>query len=65
MEKKYVTCNSCGADDYTVVFPEGKAQIHRIVKCNNCGLMYANPQTTGSMSGKVSLEEEKLTWKPL
>jgi SAM-dependent methyltransferase len=39
-----VTCNLCGADDYTVLFPKGTAQLHRIVKCNHCGLMYANPQ---------------------
>lgn len=39
-----VNCNLCGIDDYTVVFPKGYAQIHRIVRCNKCGLMYANPQ---------------------
>jgi 2-polyprenyl-3-methyl-5-hydroxy-6-metoxy-1,4-benzoquinol methylase len=39
-----VTCNVCGADDYTVVFPKGHAQVHRIVRCNRCSLMYANPQ---------------------
>jgi ribosomal protein S27E len=39
-----VTCNLCGADDYTVRFPRGFAQLHRIVTCNRCGLMYANPQ---------------------
>jgi SAM-dependent methyltransferase len=39
-----VKCNLCGADDYTVRFPKGVAQLHRIVQCNRCGLMYANPQ---------------------
>lgn len=39
-----VKCNLCGADDYTVVFPKGYAQVHRIVRCNRCSLMYANPQ---------------------
>ena len=39
-----VNCNLCGADDYTVVFPKGFAQLHRIVRCKHCGLMYANPQ---------------------
>jgi SAM-dependent methyltransferase len=39
-----VKCNLCGADDYTVVFPKGYAQLHRIVRCKHCGLMYANPQ---------------------
>ncbi len=39
-----VRCNLCGADDYSVRFPKGMAQLHRIVVCNQCGLMYANPQ---------------------
>lgn len=41
---RFVKCNLCGADDYAVVFPKGHAQLHRIVRCNRCGLMYANPQ---------------------
>jgi len=41
---QYVKCNLCGADDYTVRYPKGVAQLHRIVRCNRCGLMYANPQ---------------------
>src|SRR6185436_15535147 len=40
----YVNCNLCGADDFSVVFPKGYAQLHRIVRCNQCSLMYANPQ---------------------
>ena len=40
----YVRCNLCGADDSTELFPAGYAQLHRIVRCNQCGLMYANPQ---------------------
>jgi 2-polyprenyl-3-methyl-5-hydroxy-6-metoxy-1,4-benzoquinol methylase len=40
----YVNCNLCGADDFTVVFPKGYAQLHRIVRCKRCNLMYANPQ---------------------
>jgi len=44
MEGKYVPCNNCYADDAVELFPAGKAQIHRIVKCRKCGLMYANPQ---------------------
>jgi 2-polyprenyl-3-methyl-5-hydroxy-6-metoxy-1,4-benzoquinol methylase len=39
-----VKCNLCGADDYDVVFAKGYAQIHQIVRCRHCGLMYANPQ---------------------
>jgi 2-polyprenyl-3-methyl-5-hydroxy-6-metoxy-1,4-benzoquinol methylase len=40
----FVNCNLCGADDFTVVFKKGEAQLHQIVRCNLCGLMYANPQ---------------------
>lgn len=45
MEEKSVLCNLCLSNDYTELFPAGKAQIHRIVKCNVCNLIYANPQT--------------------
>jgi len=40
----YVNCNLCGADDFKIVFPAGYAQLHRIVRCKRCNLMYANPQ---------------------
>lgn len=43
-KETYINCNLCGADDFKIIFDEGKAQIHRIVKCNHCGLIYANPQ---------------------
>src|SRR5215203_692246 len=39
-----VNCNLCGADDFDVVFAKGVAQLHRIVRCKRCELMYANPQ---------------------
>lgn len=39
-----VACNLCGADDYAVLYGENVAQPHQIVRCCNCGLMYANPQ---------------------
>lgn len=39
-----VNCNLCGADDFSIVFAKGYAQLHRIVRCNRCSLMYANPQ---------------------
>ncbi len=39
-----VNCNLCGRDDFVVVFPKGYAQLHQIVRCKHCGLMYANPQ---------------------
>ena len=37
------TCNNCGAVDSVVLYAEGIAQKHRIVRCANCGLMYASP----------------------
>ena len=40
-----VVCNICGSRDYTVLFGPGSAQVNQIVKCNRCGLMYANPRT--------------------
>jgi SAM-dependent methyltransferase len=43
-EMKHVKCNLCGADDYAVIFPRGYAQLHQIVRCRRCELMYANPQ---------------------
>jgi SAM-dependent methyltransferase len=41
-----VTCNLCGADDATVKFPAGVAQVNQIVVCNRCSLMYASPRAT-------------------
>src|SRR5579884_1167670 len=40
----FVTCNLCGADDAETLFEAGQAQINRIVKCRQCGLMYSNPR---------------------
>ena len=40
---RHVACAVCAADDYRVLFPKSR-QVHQIVKCNRCGLMYANPQ---------------------
>lgn len=45
MKERSALCNLCNSNDYTEVFPAGKAQIHRVVKCNKCNLIYANPQT--------------------
>jgi hypothetical protein len=56
-----VNCNVCGSDNYKVIFPEGKAQIHRIVKCKNCNFMYANPQTTIAIGLKVGDDLDKQT----
>lgn len=45
MEPVNVVCNICKSNDYSELFPAGKAQVHRIVRCNVCDLIYANPQT--------------------
>ncbi len=37
-------CNVCGADNFTVIYASGVAQVNQIVKCTGCGLMYANPR---------------------
>jgi len=41
---QHIICNLCGADDYQVLFEAKVAQANQIVKCNVCGLMYANPR---------------------
>lgn len=43
--EKLVNCNLCHSNNFSEIFPAGKAQIHRIVKCNTCDFIYANPQT--------------------
>jgi 2-polyprenyl-3-methyl-5-hydroxy-6-metoxy-1,4-benzoquinol methylase len=39
-----VSCNLCGTDDSEVLFPAGVAQVNQIVRCKQCGLMYASPR---------------------
>jgi SAM-dependent methyltransferase len=41
-------CNLCGSPSYTILFEAGVAQINRIVKCNDCELLYANPRLSGA-----------------
>ena len=36
-------CNNCGSANYAVVYNAGRAQVHQIVSCLECGLMYAFP----------------------
>ncbi|OLE16650.1 MAG: hypothetical protein AUI36_37220 [Cyanobacteria bacterium 13_1_40CM_2_61_4] len=45
-----VNCNNCGACEREVVFPPGVAQKHQIVRCMNCGLMYAYPRATANIA---------------
>lgn len=44
-------CNLCGASENSILYPHGVAQIHQIVECSKCGLMYANPM------GDVDVEQ--------
>ena len=48
-----VLCNLCNKNDYTIIFRPGIAQINQIVKCNHCGLMYANPRTQDVDQDKI------------
>ena len=49
-----VNCNNCGAREREVVFPPGVAQKHQIVRCVNCGLMYAYPKATANIATYVA-----------
>jgi 2-polyprenyl-3-methyl-5-hydroxy-6-metoxy-1,4-benzoquinol methylase len=42
--EKFISCNLCGSDDFSILYQAGEAQISQIVKCNKCKLMYANPR---------------------
>lgn len=39
-----VGCNLCSSSNFSVLFDAGVAQVNRIVKCGDCGLMYAYPR---------------------
>ena len=43
--QQLLKCDLCGSDAYAVVFRADEAQINQIVKCDSCGLMYANPRS--------------------
>ncbi len=51
IETEKRNCNLCGCDDATVLF-EAVDRLHPIegkftyVRCNNCQLLYMNPQVT-------------------
>jgi SAM-dependent methyltransferase len=46
-------CNNCGAARHEVLFPPGVAQKHQIVRCLDCGLMYAHPRPTPAVASYV------------
>jgi SAM-dependent methyltransferase len=43
-QRKTIDCNLCGSGDASVLFEAGVAQASRVVRCKNCGLMYASPR---------------------
>jgi 2-polyprenyl-3-methyl-5-hydroxy-6-metoxy-1,4-benzoquinol methylase len=38
------SCNNCQSDQYSVLYGPGQAQVNQIVRCRQCGLMYAFPR---------------------
>lgn len=45
IEKKFVNCDLCGANDYTILFKGDRYNMGlTTVSCNNCGLIYTNPR---------------------
>jgi len=44
VHRKTIDCNLCGSSAATVVFEAGVAQAARIVKCDQCGLMFSSPR---------------------
>jgi len=54
MVNSLAKCNNCGACEREVVFPQGVAQKHQIVRCMNCGLMYAYPRATAAIAQYVA-----------
>ena len=55
-----VSCGICGSDAFTVLYPAGVAQLNQIVRCDRCGLMYANPRKEAD---HVALEAERDEWE--
>lgn len=57
-----VHCDNCGAGGYQVLFPSGRAQVHQIVRCSTCGLMYAHPLNKSNLD---SYSFDSATAQPL
>ena len=53
-----IRCNVCGSMDSSVLFGPGVAQINQIVKCNQCGLMYASPRREADHVGLETLPDD-------
>lgn len=37
-------CNNCGSAAHAVLYRAGEAQLNQVVRCTDCGLMYAHPR---------------------
>jgi SAM-dependent methyltransferase len=57
-----VPCPVCGSERATVVFPAGVAQVNRVVRCDDCGLMYASPRRESADVVLIE-EEEDFDWR--
>lgn len=53
-----VPCAICGANDFQVQFAAGVAQVNQVVKCNRCGLMYAEPRRFADCEEMEARQEE-------
>jgi 2-polyprenyl-3-methyl-5-hydroxy-6-metoxy-1,4-benzoquinol methylase len=51
----------CQSDDYRVLFPPGVAQVNQIVRCNRCGMMYANPRA-GADIARIQSDPDDPNW---
>ncbi len=58
--EKFILCNLCGSDDYSTIYQAGEAQVSQIVKCNKCGLMYANPRKKNEDHIDIEAEDPEL-----
>ena len=58
VQRKTIDCGLCGSSEADVVFEAGVAQASRIVKCKECGLMYASPRA------KLPDQDEIKTYDP-
>jgi 2-polyprenyl-3-methyl-5-hydroxy-6-metoxy-1,4-benzoquinol methylase len=54
MGNRVAKCNNCGAAEREVLFRQGIAQKHQIVRCTSCGLMYAYPRTEANIARYVA-----------
>jgi SAM-dependent methyltransferase len=63
VHRKNLPCNLCGSDDPKVLFEAGVAQASRIVKCEQCGLMYASPRSKLPDQDEIAAYDPEFTKK--